>query len=236
MKLVDRKTSVGNHSAASDEVLTTSDLVVQYGAAVALDGVSIRVSRGEMVALIGPNGAGKTTLLNTLSGVIRPRFGSIALNGRLAHVPEGRQVFPDLTVDDNLKLGAFRHGSRDPSPMYEIFPQLARLRFHRAGTLSGGEQQMVALCRALMADPDLIAVDELSQGLAPLVVSEIARHLVELNRRHGTAVLLVEQNAQLALDITQRAYVLETGLIRTEGPSSELAQNPAVRRAYLGGV
>jgi len=223
-------------SVASDSVLATVDLVVRYGAVVALHGVSIHVAKGEMVALIGPNGAGKSTLLNTLSGINRPASGRILRNGKLAHVPEGRQVFPDLTVEDNLCLGAYRGGSRDTAPMYELFPQLQRLRDRRAGGLSGGEQQMVAICRALMANPDVIAVDELSQGLAPLVVSDIARHLVELNKQNGTAVLLVEQNAQLALNITSRAYVIENGYIGLEGRSSDLLRNPAVRAAYLGGI
>lgn len=218
-----------------DTVLATFGLVVRYGAVVALDGVGIEVRKGEIVALIGPNGAGKSTLLNTLSGIIRPTAGRIVRNGKLSHVPEGRQVFPDLTVEDNLRLGAYRGGSRDPSPMYDLFPQLRTLRHRRAGTLSGGEQQMVAICRSLMANPDVIAIDELSQGLAPLVVSDIARHLVEMNEQDGTAVLLVEQNAQLALSIASRAYVIENGCIRLEGRSSDLLKDPAVRAAYLGG-
>ncbi|TAN20483.1 MAG: ABC transporter ATP-binding protein [Actinomycetota bacterium] len=236
MKSVESVQPSQGRSVDSDTVLATFDLVVRYGAVVALDGVSIHVRKGEMVALIGPNGAGKSTLLNTLSGINRPASGRIVRKGKLAHVPEGRQVFPDLTVEDNLCLGAYRGGSRNPAPMYELFPQLEKLRYRRAGGLSGGEQQMVAICRALMANPDVIAVDELSQGLAPLVVSDIARHLVELNKQHGTAVLLVEQNAQLALNITSRAYVIENGHIGLEGRSSDLLRNPAVRAAYLGGV
>ncbi|MCL6094823.1 MAG: ABC transporter ATP-binding protein [Actinobacteria bacterium] len=224
-----------NGSIPSDALLATYNLVVRYGAAVALDGVSMYVGKGEMVALIGPNGAGKSTLLNTLSGINRPAAGKIICNGKLAHVPEGRQLFPELTVEDNLRLGAYRGGSRDPSPMYELFPQLHRLRHRRAGGLSGGEQQMVAIGRALMAHPDIVAVDELSQGLAPIVVSDIANHLVSLNKQNGTAVLLVEQNAQLALDITSRAYVLENGRISKEGRSADLARDPAVHKAYLGG-
>jgi len=224
-----------NGSIPADALLATYDLVVRYGAAVALDGVSMYVGKGEMVALIGPNGAGKSTLLNTLSGINHPAAGRIVCNGKLAHVPEGRQLFPELTVEDNLRLGAYRGGSRDPSPMYELFPQLYRLRNRRAGGLSGGEQQMVAIGRALMAHPDIMAVDELSQGLAPIVVSDIANHLVALNKENGTAVLLVEQNAQLALDITSRAYVLENGRISKEGRSADLARDPAVHEAYLGG-
>lgn len=236
MKSTESKVASANRLDSRDSVLATIDLVVRYGVSVALHGVSIHVSKGEMVALIGPNGAGKSTLLNTLSGIIRPASGRIVCNGKLAHVPEGRQIFPDLTVQDNICLGAYLGGSRDPAPMYELFPQLQRLRNRRAGGLSGGEQQMVAICRALMANPDVIAVDELSQGLAPLVVSDIARHLVELNKQNGTAVLLVEQNAQLALNITSRAYVIENGYIGLEGRSSDLLRNPAVRAAYLGGV
>lgn len=236
MKSTESTVDSANRLDSHDSVLATIDLVVRYGVSVALHGVSIQVGKGEMVALIGPNGAGKSTLLNTLSGIIRPASGRIVCNGKLAHVPEGRQIFPDLTVDDNICLGAYRGGSRDPAPMYELFPQLQRLRNRRAGGLSGGEQQMVAICRALMANPDVIAVDELSQGLAPLVVSDIARHLVELNKQNGTAVLLVEQNAQLALNITSRAYVIENGHIGLEGRSSDLLRNPAVRAAYLGGV
>ena len=235
MKLVESSGLSQNGVGASDMVLATFDLVVRYGAVVALDGVSIHVNKGEMVALIGPNGAGKSTLLNTLSGINRPAAGRIVHIGKLAHVPEGRQVFPDLTVEDNICLGAYSGGSRDPAPMYELFPQLQKLRYRRAGGLSGGEQQMVAICRALMANPDVLAVDELSQGLAPLVVSNIAEHLVELNRQNGTAVLLVEQNAQLALTITSRAYVMENGRIGMEGRSSDLIRDPAVRKAYLGG-
>ncbi len=216
-------------------LLATYDLVVRYSSAVALDGVSMHVGRGEMVALIGPNGAGKSTLLNTLSGIRRPAAGRIVCRGKLAHVPEGRQLFPELTVEDNLRLGAYRGGSRDPDPIYELFPQLHGLRKRRAGGLSGGEQQMVSIGRALMANPDIMAVDELSQGLAPIVVSDIIRHLVALNEEKGIAVLLVEQNARLALGITSRAYVLENGRVSKEGRSEDLARDPAVHKAYLGG-
>jgi branched-chain amino acid transport system ATP-binding protein len=208
---------------------------VRYGAAVALDGVGISVERGEMVALVGANGAGKTTLLNALSGMLVPSAGRISCSGRIAHVPEGRELFSDLNVDDNLRIGAWKATSRDPSPVYELFPQLQPLAKRRAGGLSGGEQQMVAIGRALMAKPDLLAIDELSQGLAPNIVQEISRHLVKLNLETGLAVLLVEQNARLALDLCTRAYVLETGRIVEEGPSSRLREDPAVQRAYLGG-
>lgn len=235
MKQAEFSPASQNGLVGHETLLATFSLVVRYGAVVALDGVEIEVSKGEIVALIGPNGAGKSTLLNALSGIIRPAAGRIVRSGRLSHVPEGRQVFPDLTVEDNIRLGAYRGGSRDPLPMYELFPQLRALRHRRAGGLSGGEQQMVAICRSLMAKPDVLAIDELSQGLAPLVVADIARHLIEMNEQNGTAVLLVEQNAQLALSIASRAYVLENGCIRLEGRSSDLMKDPAVRAAYLGG-
>jgi branched-chain amino acid transport system ATP-binding protein len=211
-------------------------MVVRYGAATALDGVSLRVERGEMVALIGPNGAGKTTLLNTICGLLQPASGSYRLAGRVAQVPEGRQLFADMSVEDNLRLGAWTNRQRDTTPVLDLFPQLAELRQRIAGTLSGGEQQMVAVGRALMAQPDLLAVDELSLGLAPMVVDDLAEHLVRLNRERGMAVLLVEQNARLALELCPRAYVLEAGRIALSGNSGELANSPAVQAAYLGGA
>ncbi len=216
-------------------ILSVDGLVVRYGAAVVLDGVSLEVGAGEMVALIGPNGAGKTTLLNTLSGILSASSGTIVRRGRLAHVPEGRELFPELCVDDNLRLGAWRAASRDPAEVYELFPKLQSLARRRAGNLSGGEQQMVAIGRALMAKPELLAIDELSQGLAPTVVQEISRYLVRLNVETGLSVLLVEQNARLALELCPRAYVLETGRIVADGPSGHLREQPAVQRAYLGG-
>lgn len=221
-------------------MLEVTDLVVRYGNATALDGVSLEVGPGEMVALVGPNGAGKSTLVNTLSGIIRPASGSFRVDGRLAQVPEGRQLFPDLSVADNLRLGAWRAGrragARDPRRIYEILPDLERMAKQPAGTLSGGQQQMVAVGRALMADPDILAVDELSLGLAPIVVADLARHLRELNATRGTAVLLIEQNARLALDLCERAYVLESGTITMSGSSAELSRSDAVARAYLGGL
>jgi branched-chain amino acid transport system ATP-binding protein len=219
----------------TEPAIEVRDLVVRYGAATALDEVSLTVGAGEMVALVGPNGAGKSTLVNTVSGILRPAAGTIRVNGRLAHVPEGRQLFGDLSVEDNLRLGAWRAASRDPGPVYEVLPGLARLRRQRAGSLSGGEQQMVAVGRALMARPDVIAVDELSLGLAPMVVSDLARHIAELNAAQGMAVLLIEQNARLAFDLCSRAYVLEAGRMVAEGSSAELARSPDVARAYLGG-
>ncbi|MEH1127423.1 ABC transporter ATP-binding protein [Micromonospora sp. CPCC 206061] len=215
-------------------MIDVEDLTVRYGAAVALDGVSLTVGAGEMVALIGPNGAGKSTLVNALSGILRPAAGRVTLGGRLAQVPEGRQMFPDLTVDDNLRLGGWRIRNRDTGPIYEVLPDLAKLRRRRAGLLSGGQQQMVAVGRALMGRPDVLAVDELSLGLAPLVVADLVRHLRELNTERGLAVLLIEQNARIALDLCTRAYVLEAGRIATSGASADLAASPEVAAAYLG--
>jgi branched-chain amino acid transport system ATP-binding protein len=214
-------------------VIEVVDLTVRYGAAVALDRVSLTVGAAEIVALIGPNGAGKSTLVNTLSGIVRPASGRAVVEGRLAHVPEGRQMFPDLTVDDNLRLGGWPIRNRDTAPIYQILPGLAPLRRRRAGLLSGGEQQMVAVGRALMARPDVLAVDELSLGLAPLVVADLARHLRTLNAE-GLAVLLIEQNARLALDLCTRGYVLEAGRIVATGTAAELAASPRVADAYLG--
>src|SRR3981081_3087357 len=194
-------------------VLDVQDLVVRYGAATALDGVSLRVDPGEMVALIGPNGAGKSTLLNTICGLLKPASGTCRLNGRVSQVPEGRQLFAAMSVEDNLRLGAWTIRDRDPGRAYTLFPPLWQLRRRVAGTLSGGEQQMVAVGRALMAHPDLLAVDELSLGLAPMVVDALLEHLVQLNRERGMAILLVEQNPRLALDACPRSYVLEAGRI-----------------------
>jgi len=217
-------------------VLEVRDLVVRYGSATALDGVSLVVAKGEMVALVGPNGAGKSTLVNAIAGVIAVAGGSIHRAGRVAYVPEGRQLFPEMSVDDNLRLGAWRARQRDPSIIYDLFPKLAPLRRRAAWSLSGGEQQMVAVGRALMAQPDLLAVDELSLGLAPIVVADLAQHLVRLNRETGLAVLLIEQNAWLAMDLCSRGYVLEAGRIALSGPCAELRKSEAVQSAYLGGA
>ena len=217
-------------------MIEVRDLVVRYGPAVALDRVSLSVGEGELVALIGANGAGKSTLVNTLSGILDPAAGTVFVSGRLAHVPEGRQVFGDLTVEDNLRLGGRRYRERDTGPVHAVLPRLAELRHRRAGTLSGGEQQMVAVGRALMSRPDVLAIDELSLGLAPLVVADLVRHLKELNEQRGLAVLLIEQNARLALDLCDRAYVLEAGRIVAEGPAGELAADDRLAAAYLGGV
>ncbi|MBE1535908.1 ABC transporter ATP-binding protein [Actinomadura algeriensis] len=221
-------------------VIEVSDLVVRYGTATALDRVGLTVEAGEAVALIGPNGAGKTSLVNAILGVLRPAAGRARVRGRAALVPEGRQMFDDLTVADNLALGAWRRrrerGARDTARVYEVLPRLAELKDRRAGSLSGGEQQMVAFGRALMADPDVLVVDELSLGLAPLVTAGLAGHLRALNAERGLAVLLIEQNARLALDLCARGYVLEAGRIRAEGTAAELASGSAVADAYLGGA
>jgi branched-chain amino acid transport system ATP-binding protein len=216
-------------------VIRVEDLVVRYGSATALDHVSLTVGAGERVALIGPNGAGKSTLVNTLSGILRPASGTVTVEGRLAHVPEGRHLFGELTVEDNLRLGAWRAPDRDPTWIYELLPQLRELRNRRAATLSGGQQQMVAVARALMARPDVLVIDELSLGLAPMVVAELARDLEAIHAERGLALLLIEQNARLAFDLCERAYVLEAGRNVIEGKSAELARSPEVTRAYLGG-
>ncbi|GLY93755.1 ABC transporter ATP-binding protein [Actinoplanes sp. NBRC 103695] len=210
---------------------------MRYGGATALDGVDLTVAEGDLVALIGPNGAGKTTLVKALSGLVRPAAGRVTVRGRLAQVPEGREMFGDLSVDDNLRLGGWRNGrgGRDTTEIYRLLPALDGLRRRRAGLLSGGEQQMVAIGRALMARPDVLVVDELSLGLAPLVVTDLIAHLRTLNAERGLAVLLIEQNARLALDLCRRAYVLEAGRIVLHGPADDLAHNQRVTAAYLGG-
>jgi branched-chain amino acid transport system ATP-binding protein len=220
------------------DVIEVRDLVVRYGAATALDQVSLRVAPGETVALVGPNGAGKSTLVNTLTGLLNPAEGSVAVRAPIAQVPEGRQMFGSLSVDDNLRLGAWRlrdRRRRDTSWVYELLPELVRVRRQRAGSLSGGQQQMVAVGRALMSRPQVLVVDELSLGLAPLVVADLAGHLTKLNHEQGLAVLLIEQNARLALDLCTRGYVMEAGRIALEGTSAELSATPAVAQAYLGG-
>jgi branched-chain amino acid transport system ATP-binding protein len=216
-------------------MLRASDLVVRWGAATALDGVSISVARGEMVALVGPNGAGKSTLVQALAGLVRPASGTVAVEGRLGYVPEGRQLFPDMSVADNLSLGAWRGRDRDPARVYRVLPALAPLARRKAGTLSGGQQQMVAVGRALMADPEVLLIDELSLGLAPIVVSGLAEQLRVLHRSRELAVLLIEQNAELAFELCQRAYVLENGRIVASGSPADLRRSEDVRRAYLGG-
>ncbi|QXJ26483.1 ABC transporter ATP-binding protein [Actinomadura graeca] len=219
-------------------MIEARDLTVRYGTATAVDEVSFTVGRGEMVALIGPNGAGKTSLVNAVMGLLWPVGGHVAVHGRAALVPEGRQVYPDLPVEDNLILGAWRsrrdRRSRDTDWVYRLLPDLVKVRDQRAGSLSGGQQQMVAVGRALMARPDVLVVDELSLGLAPKVTADLVAHLTGLNAEQGLAVLLIEQNARLALDVCARGYVLEAGRIRVDGTAAELRDNSEVADAYLG--
>ena len=231
-------------------LLELAEVNARYGPVQALRGVSLTVGEGEIVALLGANGAGKTTTLRAVSGTVR-RGGTVELAGRslvrqgpeavarlgVAHVPEGRGTFSELTVWENLRLGAItRRGSLDGDVQRVLgfFPWLEGRRGQQAGTLSGGEQQMLALARAMMQRPRLLMVDEPSLGLAPLVVSEIFRILRELNEREGTAVLLVEQNARKSLAAAHRAYVLEVGRVAFGGTTDELARNEAIRRSYLG--
>lgn len=217
-------------------MLQITDLTVRYGAATAIDGVSLEVGDGELVALVGPNGAGKSSLVNAVSGVVRPASGEIELGGRSAQVPEGRQMFPDLSVDDNLRLGAWRlhRRERDTSRVYELFPELAPLRTKHAGLLSGGQQQMVAIGRALMAKPELLLVDELSLGLAPLVTERLAEYLLRLNAEQGLSVLLIEQEVDLAFEVCSRAYVLEAGRVVASGDAATLRDDPTLTSVYFG--
>jgi len=230
-------------------LLELRDVDARYGPVRALHGVTLTVGEGEIVALLGANGAGKTTTLRAVSGMVR-RGGTVVFADRelrgtpesvarlgIAHVPEGRGTFSELTVWENLRLGAFtRHGSidADAKRVLALFPWLGERKSQQAGTLSGGEQQMLAIGRAMMQRPRLLMVDEPSLGLAPLVVAEIFRVLKELNEKEGTAVLLVEQNARNSLAVSHRAYLLETGRVVLAGDSDELAQHEGIRRSYLG--
>jgi branched-chain amino acid transport system ATP-binding protein len=232
-------------------VLEVRDLHVSYGEIPALKGISLSVGAGEIVALLGSNGAGKTTTLRTLSGLLAPRAGDIVLEDRpiaglpahvivrrgIAHVPEGRRIFNRLTVRENLEMGAYTRSdagvAADLERVFALFPRLRERRAQVAGTLSGGEQQMLAIARALMASPRLLLLDEPSMGLAPVLVEQIFETVQDINRQ-GTTILLVEQNAALALDVAQRAYVLETGSIVLSGAAADLARDQDVRRAYLG--
>ena len=234
-------------------MLDVEGLDVYYGAVHALKGVSLRAEAGEIVTLIGANGAGKTTLLRTISGLIPARAGRVRLEGKditkvpaheivalgMSQAPEGRMVFANLSVEDNLELGAYRRKDRpgiraDRDQVYQLFPRLQERRKQQAGTLSGGEQQMLAIGRALMSRPRVLLLDEPSLGLAPLLVREIFKTIGEINRR-GVTVLLVEQNAHMALTIARRGYVLETGRVALEDSTSRLLQNEDVKKAYLGG-
>lgn len=217
-------------------MLSATGIVVKYGAATALDGVSIDINHAEMVALVGPNGAGKSTFANAMVGQVAIEQGSIEVDGSIALVPEGRQLFPDLTVDDNLRLGAWRLKNRDTSMVYELFPDLNQFRTQIAGRLSGGQQQMVSIGRALMARPDVLVIDELSLGLAPKVVMYLAEHLTRLNQENQTTVLLIEQEIGLAFGICERAYLIESGRIALSGKTKDLASNKHVREIYLGGL
>jgi branched-chain amino acid transport system ATP-binding protein len=235
-------------------MLEIKDLAVSYGAIAALHGVSLQVRQGDIVTLIGANGAGKTTLLRTISGLIKPKGGEVIYDGYplktcpahevvkrgLAHVPEGRMIFANLTVSENLKMGAYLQRDRavfdrEIRYVFEIFPRLQERQAQVAGTLSGGEQQMLAIGRALMSKPKFLMLDEPSLGIAPLLVKLIFEKIVEINRQQGITILLVEQNANLALQVSRYAYVLESGRITLEDASARLRQNPEVKRAYLGG-
>lgn len=234
-------------------MLNIKDLDVYYGMIHAIKKISFDVKKGEIVTLIGANGAGKTTILKTISGMIKAKNGEVHYNGEdilrkephkivgsgLAHVPEGRRVFPEMTVEDNLELGGFTDSNRAKVKLgfenaYEKFPRLYERRKQIAGTLSGGEQQMLAIGRALMSQPEIILMDEPSMGLAPILVQQIFDIIEEINKA-GTTVLLVEQNANMALSVADRAYVLETGKIVLSGNAKELLGNDDIRKAYLGG-
>ncbi len=233
-------------------VLTVKNINVYYGAIHAIKGISFDVNRGEIVTLIGANGAGKSTTLHTVSGLLRSKTGDIEFLGEsishtaahkivsmgISHVPEGRRIFQGMTVQENLEMGAFvTKQDRIPENLayvYEQFPRLKERTSQIAGTLSGGEQQMLAMGRALMSDPELLMLDEPSMGLAPILVDQIFEIIENLNKA-GTTILLVEQNAQMALSVADRAYVIETGKISLSGTGEELAKSDEVRKAYLGG-
>ena len=234
-------------------MLEIKDLYVRYGMIEAIKGISFEVRDGEIVTLIGSNGAGKTTTMHAISGLLKPASGSIMLDGveltktpnhkivsmGLAQVPEGRRVFAQQTVEENLLLGAYARKDKDGiqkdlEHVYDLFPRLLERKKQLAGTLSGGEQQMLAMARALMSRPKILLMDEPSMGLSPLLVKEIF-HIIQNINKDGTTILLVEQNAKMALAIADRAYVLETGKISLEGTGEELSASEEVRKAYLGG-
>ena len=237
----------------AETMLKIDNIHVYYGAIHALKGVSLEVRKGEIVTLIGANGAGKSTTLRTVSGLLAPKSGAITFLGEniagtpaheivkhgISQVPEGRRIFAEMSVQENLELGAFTRKDKDGVAkdfdlVYRRFPRLEERRKQQAGTLSGGEQQMLAMGRALMSRPKLLLLDEPSMGLAPLLIKEIFSIIVDINKT-GTTVLLVEQNANMALSIANRAYVLETGRITLSGDAKELAASEDVRKAYLGG-
>ncbi|WP_042354465.1 ABC transporter ATP-binding protein [Bacillus rubiinfantis] len=235
-------------------MLRVNDMNVYYGNIHALKGVSLEIHEGEIVTLIGANGAGKSTLLKTISGLLKPKNGEIIFKDEhiagkfpqlivkrgISHVPEGRRVFANMSVEENLELGAYLRKDKkgiqeDFAKIYELFPRLHERRKQLSGTLSGGEQQMLAMGRALMARPRLLLLDEPSMGLAPLLVKTIFRIIEEINQT-GTTILLVEQNANMALSIASRAYVIETGKIVAAGTAAELSASDQIRQAYLGGA
>ncbi len=234
-------------------MLDIKDINVYYGAIHAIKGISLSVDEGEIVTLIGANGAGKSTTLRTISGLLKPKTGSINFLGNniagmpahkivregISQVPEGRRIFAEMSVQENLELGAFTRNDKaeiqsDFKMVFGRFPRLEERRLQLAGTLSGGEQQMLAMGRALMSRPKLLLLDEPSMGLAPLLIKEIFNIIVDINKT-GTTILLVEQNANMALSIANRAYVLETGRITISGDAKELAASEDIRKAYLGG-
>lgn len=233
-------------------MLKVNDINVYYGSIHAIKGVSFEVNEGEIVTLIGANGAGKSTVLKTVSGLLHSKTGSVEFLGKsisgvaphkivksgLAQVPEGRRIFLQMTVEENLDMGAFTQGGKtvddDMAKVYDQFPRLKERRKQIAGTLSGGEQQMLAMGRALMSRPKLLMLDEPSMGLAPILVEQIF-DIIKLLHKDGTTILLVEQNAQMALSVADRAYVLETGKITLSGTGEELIRSDEIRRAYLGG-
>lgn len=235
------------------KMLELKDVNVYYGAIHAIKGISLEVNKGEIVTLIGANGAGKSTTLRTISGLLKPKTGTITFEGNdiagvkaheivkcgISQVPEGRRIFAEMSVMENLDLGAFIRKDKDGiaadiKHVFELFPRLEERKDQIAGTLSGGEQQMLAMGRALMSRPRLLLLDEPSMGLAPLLIKEIFNIIVDINKA-GTTVLLVEQNANMALSIANRAYVLETGRITLSGDAKKLAASEDVRKAYLGG-
>jgi branched-chain amino acid transport system ATP-binding protein len=235
-------------------MLSVTDLSVSYGAIAALNGISLEIPAGAIVTLVGGNGAGKTTTLHTISGLLRAKTGRIEFQGEditalpahqivargLGHVPEGRMVFSNLTVGENLAMGAYLLKdkvlvAKNRDYVFSIFPRLQERLKQTAGTLSGGEQQMLSIGRALMGSPKFLMLDEPSLGLAPRLISTIFEKIVEINKSHGITILLVEQNAHLALEISSYAYVLETGRIAMAGPSQDLRNDPQLKAAYLGG-
>ena len=245
-------TSISKRGDGSSPILAVDDVHLYYGNIAAVKGISIEVYQGEIVSLIGANGAGKSTTMRAVSGLMKPKRGSITFEGRkvsglpgnevaklgIAQSPEGRRIFPRMTVAENLDLGAFMRNDKagiaeDLERVFDLFPRLKERISQKGGTLSGGEQQMLAMGRALMAQPRLLLLDEPSMGLAPVLV-DVVFEIIEKVNKQGTTILLVEQNALAALNIASYAYVLETGHISLEGPAKELAGNEAVRNAYLG--